>query len=103
MHQHPPLAFPSHDRTEIDFSTNLTATYSGEGKLTVTASGGGSGSTVETPTGDVDASNTTFTPTSEPSWVVADGITYFDGAGYSFSGGDIEMDLAPSDYIRAII
>ncbi len=59
--------------------------------------------TVETPVGSVNASNTTFTVSAEPSWVVSDGITYFDGAGYSYAALSITMDVPPSQYIRAII
>ncbi len=63
------------------------------------------GPTVKTPTGIVDpiAGNTTFTPTKEPKWVIADGATYFDGEGYTWTGTDIEMDLAPSNFIRFIV
>lgn len=59
--------------------------------------------TIETPSGDVDALNVTFTPTSEPIYVVADGITYFDGAGYTYVAPDIIMDVPPSQYIRDAI
>lgn len=49
--------------TEINFSTNLTAVYSGNGRVTLTATGGGGGSTTysETPGGLVDGVNTTYT------------------------------------------
>lgn len=80
-----------------------SVTRSANGVLTVTIGGGGAGSTVETPTGTVNASNTTFTPSAEPQYVVADGITYFDGAGYTWGGTDIVMDIPPSVYIRVII
>lgn len=74
---------------------------SSDGKKVISASG--SGITIETPTGTVNASNTTFTPTAEPLYVVADGIQYFDGAGYAWGGTDIVMDVPPSSYIRAVI
>jgi hypothetical protein len=67
------------------------------------SSGTGGGVTIETPSGDVDASNTVFIPTSEPLWVVSDGIQYFDGAGYTWSGASITMDIPPSQYIRDAI
>mgnify|MGYP001569726011 CR=1 FL=1 len=60
------------------------------------------GITVETPTGTVNASNVSFTVTAEPKWVVADGATYFAGAGYSYAALTVTMDLAPSIYIRSI-
>lgn len=70
--------------------------------------GGGGGTTttaitVETPTGTVDASNQTFTVTAEPKYVVADGVTYFAGAGYTYNALQITMDIPPSQSIRAII
>lgn len=72
------------------------------GKIYVTDAGG-AGDTVEIPAGTVNASNTVFTPTAEPKWVVADGVTYYDGAGYTWNGTTITMDIAPSIYIRAIV
>jgi molecular chaperone GrpE (heat shock protein) len=85
-------------------SGGVTASYSkvnGQDTLTLTASG--NGVTVETPTGTVNASNTVFTVTAEPKWVVADGVTYYDGAGYTYAALTITMDVAPSAAIRAII
>lgn len=65
--------------------------------------GGGGGVTVETPTESVDSSNVSFTVTAEPKWVVVDGITYFDGAGYTYSALTVTMDTPPTMFIRAII
>ena len=84
------------------------ASLSGEGTdaspLTVVDNGnGGSGWTVETPTGSVNSVNTVFTVTAEPKCVVADGVTYFDGAGYTYAALSITMDIAPSQYIRDYI
>lgn len=67
--------------------------------------GGGSGSTgtiYYTPTGTVNASNTIFTVTGQPSSVISDGITYFEGFGYSYNLGlnQITMDIAPSQFIK---
>jgi len=56
-----------------------------------------------TPTGTVNAVNVTFTVASQPLYVVSDGITYFEGSGYSYSGGVITMEVPPSQYIRAIL
>lgn len=86
----------------ISFGNNLTATRSADGTVTVNATAG-SGVTVETPTGSVNGSNASFTVSDVPKWVVADGITYFDGAGYTYGALTITMDVAPSQYIRAII
>lgn len=63
----------------------------------------GSGVVVETPAGAVNSSNVSFTVSAEPKWVVSDGITYFDGAGYTYAGLAITMDSPPSLYIRVII
>lgn len=65
--------------------------------------GAGSGITVETPSGSVNAVNATFTVSGVPKYIVSDGITYFEGAGYSRSTLTITMDVPPSQYIRAII
>ena len=89
--------------TEINFSTGITATYANNGRITLTASGGGGGATIETPTGSVNASNTSFTVSAEPQYVVSDGITYFDGAGYTYSALTVTMTVPPSQYIRAFI
>lgn len=67
----------------------------------ITATGGG-GVTVETPIGAVDGSNKTYTVSTEPAWVVADGVTYFDGAGYTYSALTITMDSQPVSFIRSI-
>ena len=63
----------------------------------------GSGVSVETPTGAVNQSNVTFTVSATPKWIVADGIIYFSGTGYSIVGLVITMEIAPSFSIRAII
>lgn len=69
---------------------------------TLTFSGGGS-TTPETPPETVNASNTVFTVSAEPKWVVSDGVTYFDGAGYTYAALSITMDVAPSQYIRIFV
>jgi len=62
--------------------------------------GGGSGWTVATPTGTVDSSNASFTVTAEPKCVISDGMTYFDGAGYTYAALSITLDIPPSSFIR---
>ena len=61
----------------------------------------GGGATVETPTGTVNGSNVTFTVTATPQYIVADGITYFEGAGYSLSTLTVTMESPPVSYIRS--
>lgn len=82
--------------------SNITIT-NGHGSITIAASGSGGGVSVSTPTGSVNASNTQFTPTGRPTWVVADGTTYFENNGYSWDGTHINMSIAPSEWIRVVI
>lgn len=58
------------------------------------------GATASTPTGTVDGANATFTAAATPLYIVSDGITYFEGSGYSLVGLVITMDIPPSQYIR---
>lgn len=81
--------------TGVTISTNVI------GQKVISASS--SGVVVETPTGSVNGSNASFTVTAEPEWIVADGIIYFAGAGYTYSALTVTMDVAPSQFIRAII
>ncbi len=62
-----------------------------------------SNSAAVSPTGTVNASNAVFTVTASPRWVIADGVTYFEGHGYSYSNFQITLDLAPSIFIRVVI
>lgn len=64
------------------------------------SSSGPTGTVYYTPTGTVNASNAIFGVTARPTSVISDGITYFEGAGYSYSSLQITMDIAPSQYIR---
>ncbi len=74
------------------------------GKNTWARGGGGSGTSGGgaplTPTGAVNAVNAVFGVLSQPSSVVSDGITYFEGAGYSYAALSITLDVPPSQYIR---
>ncbi len=63
---------------------------------------GGGSFIVETPTGAVNGTNPTFTVTATPAWIVADGVTYYQGAGYSLAGLTVTMDIPPSSFIRSI-
>ena len=64
------------------------------------ASGGGG--TVSTPTGTVDGSNTSFTASATPLFVISDGIVYVESFGYSLSGLTITMTSPPVLYIRIL-
>lgn len=84
----------------LAFSGATVVTQGDTSTITITP---GSGSvTVETPSGAIDETNVTFTVTSTPKWVVSDGVTYFDGAGYTLSGLTLTMDIAPTGFIRSI-
>jgi hypothetical protein len=89
--------------TGINFIGSGIQSISHDGhRVTVNISGGsGTGFTKETPTGDVNSVNQVFTVTNEPNYVVSDGATYFDGAGYTYSSLTITMDSPPSQYIRS--
>jgi hypothetical protein len=70
--------------------------------------GGGSSSkskgiSVETPTGDVNGSNVTFTVTNTPLFVVADNLVIIDGFGYTYSAPTITMssNIPPVQFIRS--
>lgn len=65
-------------------------------------SGGGGGSSVETPAGSVNGSNVSFTVAEEPAWIIVDGVTYFAGAGYTYSAGTLTIDTPPVSFIRSI-
>ncbi len=82
----------------VTAGSNVTITTDSNGKKVISASTGAAAPL--TPTGTVNGSNTVFTVLSEPSSVIADGITYFAGAGYTYLALTITMDTAPSQYIR---
>jgi len=86
--------------------SNMAISYSKvNGQDTITfesTGGGGSGVNVETPPESPNGVITVFTVSAEPKWVVADGITYYEGAGYSYAALEITMDVPPSASIRVI-
>ena len=61
--------------------------------------------TIETPPEVPNAVIVEFTVSDEPEFVIADGVTYFDGSGYVYNAGTgkITMSIAPSSFIRAIM
>lgn len=82
--------------------TGIAVTSVG-GQKVISVTGSGSGITIETPAGVVNGSNATFTPTKRPLYVISDGVTYFESAGYTWTGTQIVMDVQPSIYIRDAI
>lgn len=86
--------------------TNIAIAHSkvnGLDTLTFTSSGGAGSVTVETPPEAPNQVTTVFTVTAEPKFVVADGTTYFDGAGYTYAALQVTMSVAPSASIRVIV
>lgn len=80
-------------------------TLTGDGTMqnplsVVGGGGGGSAYSIETPSGSVNGSNVTFTVTQTPVYLVSDGATYFDGAGYTIVGLTVTMTVAPTSFIR---
>lgn len=69
------------------------------GVKTITATG--SGVTYETPTGTVNGSNTSFTVTATPLFVIVDGVTYFENNGYTLVGLAITTSVPPTGFIRS--
>ena len=67
----------------------------------ITSTGGGGGMSVETPSGTVNGSNTSFTATSTPKFIITDTGTYVQNFGFTLSGLNITMDLAPNAFIRS--
>lgn len=69
---------------------------------TISTSGGSIG--VEVPSGTINGSNTAFTVSNEPKYVVVNTLTYFEGAGYSYAGGTITFDIPPAtgSFIKSI-
>lgn len=68
--------------------------------------GSGSGLIVETPVGSLYDQTTglgglVFSVTEEPDWIVADGGTFFDGAGYTYSALTVTMVNPVTQFIRS--
>lgn len=82
--------------TEINFSTNITAVYSGSGRVTLTATGGGSATYSETPSGLVNGSNTTYTTVNAITTVINLTINgqFIHPAEYVVAGAGFTMGTA---------
>lgn len=84
--------------TEINFSTNITPTYDGNGRITLTASGSGGSTTYsETPSGTVNSVNVTFTTAHAITTVINFAINgqFIHPAEYSVVGSTITFIAAP--------
>lgn len=79
--------------TEINFSTNITAVYSGSGRVTLTATGGGGTTYSETPTGNIDGANTSYTTAHTITTVINLVINgqFIHPAEYTVSGAGFTM------------
>lgn len=81
--------------------TNVTLSQStdSQGNITITfnATSSGSGISFETPTGVIGG--TSFIVLHTPKYIVSDGVTYFENNGYTLSGLNITMDIAPQGFI----
>lgn len=93
--------------TRLEELTNVSTEGIEEGRSLVWRGGkwvpatSGGGFTVETPVGAINDVNKIFTVSSEPEYIVVDGTTYFDGAGYSYAALTITLNIAPSFFIRS--
>lgn len=85
----------------VTAGTNITITRNNNGDKVINSTGSG-GISVETPSGIIDGVNVTFTVLNIPKWIVIDGVTYFDGQGYSLVGLTMTTDVAPQGFIRSI-
>jgi hypothetical protein len=89
--------------TTLDFLSGAVVTSGGAGTANVAISGSGGGTPVAPSTGNVDGVNAAFGAPSDPKYAVADGATYFEGAGYSYAGGIVTFTVAPSEYVRLFL
>ncbi len=69
----------------------------------VVSSSVGTGFTLLTATGTVDGSNTTFTFTQKPTYIVSDGAWYVEGSGWSWSGLTATMSVPPQTGIWGFV
>ena len=83
--------------TELNFTTGITATYAGNGRINISASGGGSTTFyTETPTGLINGSNVTYTTAQTITSVVNFAINgqYIHPVEYTTSGTTITFVTA---------
>lgn len=74
------------------------------GLPTVTITGGSGTTAVETPTGTVDGSNTSFTVANTPLYIIVDGVSKFSTLHYTYLAGTITITdgAPPVQYIRSV-
>lgn len=74
------------------------------GLATITITGGSGGSSVGTPTGTVDGSNTVFTFANTPTYIIVDGISKFATTHYTYVGTTLTITdgAPPIQFIRVI-
>lgn len=82
--------------TEINFSSNITPVYDGNGRITLTATGGGSTTYSETPTGLINGSNKVYTVLHNITTVINFAINgqYIHPADYSVTTNTITFVTA---------
>ncbi len=80
----------------IKAGVNIIVTKDASGAYVISSSSAG----WLTPIGIVNGVNAVFAVASEPSMVMADGMSRVAGFGYTYSGGNITMDIPPQDWIR---
>lgn len=85
----------------IAAGSGITLTRNANGTTTVAATGATIAS--ETPVGAVDGSNTSYTVSNEPLFIIADGSFRVSGQGYTYAAGTITMDalIPPVQFIRS--
>lgn len=98
-------AIKSHAASALNFkgAGAPTVTVGANGVTDIVFAASGGGITVEIPPEAPDASRTQFTVSAQPKWMVADGTTYYQGAGYAYSTDSVTFDVPPSEFVRAII
>lgn len=84
----------------ISVSTDDTAKTT---NFTLTATAAAAGLGYASVSGTVNAVNPTFGYPSAPQAIVGDGVTYFQGNGYTYAASVITMDIPPSQYIKAVV
>jgi hypothetical protein len=93
-------------RDMIMTGTAVAKSVDAHGRVILTFTGGsGSGSTqVETPTGDVDGVNTSYTVANTPLYIIVDGISKFETLHYTYGAGTITVTdgAIPTQYIRSV-
>lgn len=59
------------------------------------------GARIEIPSGSANGSNTSFTVSKIPKYIVADGASYFQDKGYTLSGKTLTLTTAPISFVRS--